>query len=62
MYQRSCDAVFGFNNDLYFHKEIYQRLLTELRGKYKSLQEEPIHYNVGSLHVYPRHQKLLEKI
>ena len=62
VYQRSCDAVFGFNNDLYFHKEIYQRLLTELRGKYKDLQEEHIHYNVGSLHVYPRHHKLLEKI
>jgi thymidylate synthase len=62
VYQRSCDAVFGFNNDLYFHKEIYQRLLTELRGKYKNLQEEHIHYNVGSLHVYPRHQKLLGKI
>lgn len=57
--QRSCDAVFGFNNDLAWHKFVYEKLMMDLQETYPELQSEYIQYTCGSLHVYPRHQHLL---
>lgn len=57
--QRSCDAVFGFNNDLAWHKFVYEKLMMDLQETYPDLQSEYIQYTCGSLHVYPRHQHLL---
>ena len=59
VHQRSCDAVFGFNNDLAWHKFVYEQLMNDLKEFYPELQPKYIQYTCGSLHVYPRHQHLL---
>lgn len=56
VYMRSNDAVFGFNNDYAWQSTVSQRLADAL----KVVAIAPIIWNVGSLHVYPRHQSLLE--
>ena len=58
--QRSCDAVFGFGNDLAWHKYVYKLLLEDIQTRYPEVDAEPINYICGSLHVYPRHHNLLE--
>ena len=62
VYQRSCDAVFGFNNDLAWHKHVYDKLYDDLieAGIPMSDNKPFIEYNCGSLHVYDRHFKHLE--
>lgn len=59
--QRSCDAVFGYPNDLAWHQHVYSQLIGDLKHKYAELKKSPIEYICGSLHVYPRHQNLLNK-
>lgn len=58
--QRSCDAVFGYNNDIAWHRHVYTKLLKDLRLKYPDLKSSIIEYICGSLHVYPRHFNLLK--
>ena len=70
VYQRSCDAIFGFNSDHLWHKEVQKRLANDLEiefNKKKKEDEEPIHihcmpieFNCGSIHVYSRHFNFLE--
>ena len=62
VYQRSCDAVFGFNNDFQWHKYVYDKLYNDLieAGIPMSENKPFIEYNCGSLHVYDRHFKHLE--
>ena len=62
VYQRSCDAVFGFNNDFQWHKYVYNKLYNDLieAGIPMSENKPFIEYNCGSLHVYDRHFKHLE--
>jgi thymidylate synthase len=65
VYMRSNDAVFGFNNDYAWQQTVTTRLAKELRSIVAGTPElvekvGPIVWNVGSLHVYPRHQSLLE--
>lgn len=62
VYQRSCDAVFGYNNDFAFHKHVYNKLLKDLKTTYYNLKEDVIQYTCGSLHVYPRHHHLVQKL
>ena len=63
VYQRSCDAVYGFNNDLQWHKYVYDKLYKDLifNGVPMSENKPNIEYNCGSLHVYERHFKHLEE-
>ena len=62
VYQRSCDAVFGFNNDLQWHKYVYDKLYNDLieAGVPMSDNKPFIEYNCGSLHVYERHYSYLK--
>lgn len=61
VYQRSSDAVFGFNNDHLWHKEVQQRLASDIGNRlHKTIICEPIEFNCGSIHVYERHFKYLE--
>lgn len=61
VYQRSCDAVFGFNNDLQWHKYVYDKLYNDLNEHIPmSPKKLDIEYNCGSLHLYERHWKYLE--
>ena len=61
VYQRSCDAIFGFNNDHLWHKYVANKIATDLSNKLNcEIKVVPIEYNAGSLHVYERHFKFLE--
>lgn len=59
--QRSCDLVTGFSFDFPWHCFVYQMMLEELKKKYPSIMQGCIFYNIGSLHVYERHEKLLQQ-
>lgn len=52
---RSNDAIFGYRNDYAWQKHVQEKLATELGVKCG-----PIHWNVGSLHVYARHYYLVD--
>ena len=58
--QRSCDAVYGYKNDMFWHRYVYEKLFNELSLCYH-LKKSPIIHQVGSLHVYERHFKFLEQ-
>ena len=57
VYMRSNDAVFGFNNDYAWQNTVTHRVADLMDI---AVDLAPIVWNVGSLHVYPRHQNLLE--
>lgn len=60
VYQRSCDAVFGYNNDINWHKIVLSRLCKDLSEQLKmEFKERNIIYNCSSIHVYERHFKFL---
>ena len=63
VYQRSQDAVFGFDNDILWHQNV-QLMLSEKLSAKEALNRriicDPIINNVGSLHVYERHFKFLK--
>lgn len=62
VYMRSNDAVFGFNNDYYWHKTVQQTLIEDLKSEGNlDCIADPIEWNAGSLHVYERHFNLLEE-
>ena len=58
--QRSCDAVYGYKNDMFWHKYVYEKLFNDL-SEYYHLKKSPIIHQVGSLHIYERHFKFLEQ-
>lgn len=59
--QRSCDAVFGFDNDMLWHQYVRDELAKDLSSKLNcSIDVENIIAIFGSLHVYERHFKFLE--
>ena len=63
VYQRSQDVVFGFDNDILWHKNVQIMLADKLSAKTalnKRIICDNIINNVGSLHVYERHFKFLE--
>jgi len=59
--QRSCDAIFGYKNDIYFHNEILKRLLKDIEEDYPEVKTGFITHQVGSLHVYERHFKFINE-
>ena len=65
VYQRSCDAIFGFRNDLAWHQYVANKLLQDLNNnlpKDKQLNAKPeIIFSCGSIHVYERHFKFIEE-
>ena len=60
--QRSCDAVFGFTNDLAWHKYVYELMYKDLTKEYTDLKRTDIEYIIGTLHVYPMHHHLIEEL
>ena len=58
--QRSCDAVFGYPNDLAWHQYVYNKMYSELIQHYPDLIKSNIEYTCDSLHVYPAFFKYLE--
>lgn len=60
VYMRSNDAVFGFNNDLYWHNWVRDHLAKDLAPTYGCIICDAVEWNAGSLHVYERHFKFLQ--
>lgn len=65
VFMRSNDAVFGFNNDVLWHKYVAGQLAKDLETKlnndsYKFVTVASIEWNAASLHVYEKHFKFLE--
>ena len=64
VYMRSNDAVFGFDNDALWHQKVQIMLADKLSQKEalnKKIICDNIIWNTGSLHIYERHFKFLEK-
>lgn len=61
---RSNDAVFGFNNDALWVKEVLKRLTKDLNNIPRSnlIKQGKIYWNAGSLHIYERHFKYLDEL
>ncbi len=61
VYQRSCDAIFGFRNDLAWHKYVANKLISDLNANGIEVDETPeIIFSCGSIHIYARHFGLIE--
>lgn len=58
--QRSCDAIFGLKNDLFWHRYVHTSLLKDLKSDYPELRLGDLIHQVGSLHVYDRHFGLIK--
>lgn len=60
---RSNDAVFGFKNDLYWHRFVANKLIKDLKENGVNVEDEPvIYWHADSLHVYERHFNLIDKL
>lgn len=58
---RSCDAVFGFDNDSLWANYVLGKLAKDLGNETgKHIEAGRIYWNCGSLHIYERHFKFLE--
>lgn len=56
---RSNDVVYGYKNDYAWQKYVQTKLVNDLRNIYPELTLGDIHWQVGSLHVYPQHFHLI---
>lgn len=61
VYMRSNDAVFGYKNDWHWHNHVMNLAYEELRQQYPDLKLGDMFWNAASIHVYPRHFKLIEE-
>ena len=52
---RSNDAVYGYKNDRYWQMYVLSQLAKDL-----NVEVGDIHWQAASLHIYPRHFKLLD--
>ena len=59
---RSCDAVWGFSNDLPAFSFIHEMVLCYLKRVYPQLECGSYHHSADSFHVYERHFDLLDKL
>ena len=62
VFMRSNDAVYGYCNDVLWHKHVQSYLIEALKSKGLNVVNGNIIWNAGSLHVYERHFKLLEEL
>lgn len=53
--QRSCDVIYGYKNDVMWHRYVFDKLLKDLKETYPDLEQGDLIYQVNSLHVYQRH-------
>jgi thymidylate synthase len=58
---RSNDAIFGYRNDYAWQRTVQERLGNDLAERDVFVTEGTITWQVGSLHVYPRHMHLVER-
>lgn len=60
VFQRSCDAVFGYNNDNLWHRYVMSKMVDELNRHDLNVIKGDMIWNAASLHVYERHFKYLQ--
>jgi thymidylate synthase len=53
--QRSMDAVYGYKNDRAWHIHVQKRAIGDLSQTYPNLQQGPLIFQTGSLHLYEKH-------
>ena len=58
---RSNDAVYGFKNDIAWQRYTQTKVIDAVKLNYPKLTHGDIHWQVGSLHVYPRHYNLIDE-
>ena len=59
--QRSCDVIFGFNNDSQWAKYVHRLAYNMLKSNYNDLEMGNLVFQVGSLHLYAKHHHYVEK-
>lgn len=59
VFQRSCDACFGYNNDNIWHRYVMNKLVDELKRYGRDVILGDMTYNCGSLHAYECHFRFL---
>lgn len=59
VFMRSNDAVFGFDNDVLWHRQVMTYMVDALKKKGLPVIKGDIIWNASSLHVYERHFKFL---
>jgi thymidylate synthase len=59
VFQRSCDACFGYNNDNLWHRYVMHKLVDELNKRGLNVILGDMTYNCCSIHVYERHFRFL---
>ena len=52
---RSNDVIWGYRNDLYWHKWMYEKVYLELLNEYCNLKRHDILWFANTLHIYPWH-------
>lgn len=57
---RSNDAVFGYKNDRHWHDFVFDAALKELQQTYPEIVKGDMYWNANTLHIYPRHFKLIK--
>lgn len=59
--QRSCDAIYGYRNDLPWHRYMQNKVVKRYNrvtaGKEKPISRGPVIMFANNLHIYPRHRK-----
>lgn len=59
---RSNDAIYGFKNDLFWHKYVINELLKDLNDANIRINDYKILWHAGSLHLYESGFKFIEEI
>ena len=59
--QRSCDAIYGFRYDMRWASYLLDEAIAILKNSYPNLVRGELILQTGSLHIYPRHFKLIEE-
>lgn len=62
VHQRSCDFIYGFFNDFAWHCFVYEKMLSDLQAAHSSLAYGPLVYLCDTIHIYPKHYELINKI
>jgi thymidylate synthase len=60
VFMRSNDAVFGYDNDVLWHRHVQSKMVDELNRYNLNVIKGDIIWNAASLHVYERHFCWLE--
>lgn len=59
---RSNDAVYGFKNDLFWHRHVIGNLLEDLKHNNIEINDYKILWHAGSLHLYERNFNYIEEL